>query len=220
MVARLMADNVEGWPHNLELGAWQPGECPKESVHNALGTEIPPGLIELHCNDWPLDIPLIKAIQQRLNQQGLILKRLTTSAPTTLVAAKSMGLNCEIACADRPDFPVEEAELKVHRGTLRAGDHLEVEGSVLVLGDVNPGAKITATKHILIWGRLRGIAHAGCSGNKASRIIALQLRPLQLRIADAVARGPEELPAEGYCEQAELIDGEIRIKSAEPTLPS
>jgi septum site-determining protein MinC len=109
----------------------------------------------------------------------------------------------------------------IHRGTLRSGDHLEAEGTVLVLGDVNPGARVSAGGHVLVWGRLRGVAHAGCRGEQRARIVALQLRPLQLRIASAVARGPEDAPPEGLAEQASLVEGEIiRIDPAEPSWPA
>jgi septum site-determining protein MinC len=60
------------------------------------------------------------------------------------------------------------------------------------------------------------VAHAGSGGDQRARIVALQLRPLQLRIADAVARGPEDLPPAGFCEQAILIQGSIAIEPAEP----
>jgi septum site-determining protein MinC len=63
------------------------------------------------------------------------------------------------------------------------------------------------------------VAHAGCGGDTSARITALQLRPLQLRIAGAVARGPDELPVAGFAEQAELIDGVIAINPASPQWP-
>ena len=118
--------------------------------------------------------------------------------------------------AAEPSTPVP---LKIHQGTLRSGDVLETEGSALVLGDVNPGARVVAGGHVLVWGTLRGVAHAGCHGETGARIVALQLRPLQLRIAAAVARGPEELPPAGYAEQAELVDGVIAINPAAPQWP-
>ncbi|MEY3964182.1 MAG: putative septum site-determining protein MinC, partial [Cyanobacteriota bacterium] len=67
--------------------------------------------------------------------------------------------------------------------------------------------------------RLRGSAHAGCRGDAQARIVALQLRPLQLRIADAVARGPDEAPPAGLAEQAVLSDGAIRLEAASPVWP-
>ena len=72
---------------------------------------------------------------------------------------------------------------------------------------------------MLVWGRLRGVAHAGRHGDASARIVALQLQPLQLRIADAVARGPEERPPQGLAEQARLVEGEIRIEPAPPHWP-
>ena len=87
-----------------------------------------------------------------------------------------------------------------------------------MLGDVNPGARVSAGGDVRVWGRLRGIAHAGQAGNSAARIVALHLRP-QLRIADAVARGPEDLPPAGFSEEALLLDGAIAIRPAEPLWP-
>ena len=66
----------------------------------------------------------------------------------------------------------------------------------MVLGDVNPGAEIVAGGDIIIFGALRGIAHAGASGNEDSVVVALQLQPTQLRISQYIARAPEK-PANG-----------------------
>ncbi len=89
----------------------------------------------------------------------------------------------------------------------------------MLLGDVNPGAMVSAEGSVLVWGRLRGVAHAGREGDASARITALQLRPLQLRIAGAVARGPDDIPPAGLAEQAMLVDGEIRIEPANPVWP-
>ena len=104
----------------------------------------------------------------------------------------------------------------VHQGTLRSGDHFQSDGSLLVVGDVNPGARISAAADVMVWGRLRGVAHAGRDGATEARIVSLHLRPLQLRIADVVARGPEDQPVAGMAEQARLVDGEIVIEPADP----
>ena len=87
---------------------------------------------------------------------------------------------------------------------------------MLLLGDVNPGAKVSAEGDVMVWGRLRGTAHAGKSGNDQAKIVALQLRPLQLRISNKVARGPEEQPQEGFAEEALIESGQIVIKPARP----
>jgi septum site-determining protein MinC len=191
-------------------------------VLHALGADPPQGRVVMEAGPWPLQCNQLQAIAQHLEQAGLQLEELSSSEPSTLVASAAVGLRSE---AEAPGDQEAESlknpdrNLHVHRGTVRAGEHLEVDGAVLVLGDVNPGARISARGDVLIWGRLRGIAHAGCHGARNARIVALQLRPLQLRIADAVARGPEEPPPEGVTEQARLEGDEISISAAQLGVP-
>ncbi len=86
-----------------------------------------------------------------------------------------------------------------HRGTLRGGQALHNLGNLVVIGDVNPGAELVASGDIVVFGALRGVAHAGAQGDRGARVIALELVPTQLRIATAIAtsdtgkkpRGPE-----------------------------
>jgi len=86
-----------------------------------------------------------------------------------------------------------------HRGTLRGGQALHNLGNLVVIGDVNPGAELVASGDIVVFGALRGVAHAGAQGDRSARVIALELAPTQLRIATAIAtsdagtkpRGPE-----------------------------
>lgn len=194
------------------------------------------GPVILEARRWALDARQLEEIEQRLIDRGLTLIGVSAEQPETRVAAAGLGLSCTtpiMAAADastqarvgsvpgasRTSPDSLRQRLQLHRGTLRAGDQLEVEGSVLLLGDVNPGASIRAGGHVLVWGRLRGAAHAGTAGDVEARIVALQLRPLQLRIADAVARGPEGVPPEGLAEEAGLVDGVIQIRPASPGWP-
>jgi len=66
----------------------------------------------------------------------------------------------------------------------------------------------------LIWGKLKGVAHAGATGNQKCRIMALEMQPTQLRIADAVARAPENPPSQYYPEVAYVTPQGIRIARA------
>jgi septum site-determining protein MinC len=75
--------------------------------------------------------------------------------------------------------------------TLRSGQSLKSEGNIVIIGDVNPGSEIIATGDITVWGILGGIAHAGCDGNTYARVRALKMNPIQLRIADILARRPD-----------------------------
>ncbi|GAC1426303.1 MAG: hypothetical protein NVSMB5_20800 [Candidatus Velthaea sp.] len=76
-----------------------------------------------------------------------------------------------------------------HRGTLRGGQALHNLGNIIVIGDVNPGAELIASGDIVVFGSLRGVAHAGAQGDAGARVIALELAPTQLRIATMIAAG-------------------------------
>ena len=182
--------------------------------------KLPCGPVELQAMDWWLPARDLKAMAAHLAAAGLILEGIRSSNLRTRVVGSALGLETPpVSPGDENEPDSANPPLTLHRGTLRSGDHLESDGSVLLLGDVNPGARITAAGHVLVWGRLRGNAHAGHLGNSSAKIVALQLRPLQLRIATAVARGPEGTPPEGLAEQATLVDGEICLEPAEPRWP-
>lgn len=78
-----------------------------------------------------------------------------------------------------------------YKGHLRSGQVLEFERSVIVIGDVNPGASIISKGNIIILGSLRGTAYAGASGKKNCFIVAMDMQPIQLRIADVFARASD-----------------------------
>jgi septum site-determining protein MinC len=214
--------------HRLRLPAPVGAGTALEEVQYGLGSIAVHGPVTLEADDWLLRLPELRALLTQLEMRGLRMVGLRSRRRETLVAASALGLVVEWPGEPERGGPSDLAQaaaatpeqaLTIHRGTLRSGDHLQTEGSVLLLGDVNPGARISACGHVLVWGRLRGVAHAGRWGERGARIIAMQLRPLQLRIAEAVARGPEDLPPEGLAEQARLVDGEIRIEPASPGWP-
>ncbi|HIQ96565.1 MAG TPA: septum site-determining protein MinC [Candidatus Limivivens merdigallinarum] len=75
-----------------------------------------------------------------------------------------------------------------YKGTLRAGQVLETENSIVILGDVNPGANVISKGNIVILGSLRGSAYAGATGNRNCFVAALVMKPIQVRVADKMAR--------------------------------
>lgn len=75
-----------------------------------------------------------------------------------------------------------------YRGTLRSGQVLESDSSVIILGDVNPGAKIISAGNIVILGALKGNVYAGANGDESSFVVALEMNPVQIRIGDTIAR--------------------------------
>jgi len=100
----------------------------------------------------------------------------------------------------------------LHKGTVRSGERISSNGNLCIIGDVNPGAIISAKKNIYVWGKLLGIAFAGKSGNKNASITSLYLNPLQLRIADVIAIGPKDKPKNCYPEIAVIDKQTIIIK--------
>jgi len=98
----------------------------------------------------------------------------------------------------------------LHEGTVRSGDRISSNGNLCIIGDVNPGAIVSAEKNIYVWGKLLGIAFAGKNGNNNSSITSLYLKPLQLRIADVIAIGPEDKPNNSFPEIA-LIDNQTIV---------
>lgn len=81
---------------------------------------------------------------------------------------------------------VATSETKFHKGSLRSGQRIEFEGSLVIIGDVNAGAEVVAGENIVILGVLRGLAHAGAKGNKDAIIEASEIEAVQIRIADKV----------------------------------
>ena len=80
----------------------------------------------------------------------------------------------------------EISETKYYKGSLRSGQKMESEGSIVILGDVNSGAEVIASDNIVILGDLRGLAHAGAKGNKQAIIAAGLVDTVQIRIANIV----------------------------------
>ena len=81
---------------------------------------------------------------------------------------------------------VETSETLFHKGSLRSGQKIEYEGSLVILGDVNAGAEILAGENIVVLGILRGMAHAGAKGNKEAMIAAASIEAPQIRIANII----------------------------------
>ena len=100
----------------------------------------------------------------------------------------------------------------LHQGTVRSGDRISSNGNLCIIGDVNPGAIVSAKKNIYVWGKLLGIAFAGKGGNNNASIASLYLNPLQLRIVDLIAIGPKEKPKNYYPEIAVIDKKSILIK--------
>ena len=99
----------------------------------------------------------------------------------------------------------------VVRRTLRSGSSLRHEGHIIVVGDVNPGAELIAAGDVIVWGKLRGLVHAGALGDSSAIVCALRFEPTQLRIGNSIARMPERHKRKSAPEIALIRDGKIEV---------
>lgn len=118
----------------------------------------------------------------------------------------------------RDDLEILNMQTKYVKQTLRSGQYLSFDGNVIIVGDCHAGSEIQAAGDITVWGKLLGICHAGKNGNKRARIRALNLNPIQIRIADLYTRKPDGVninlkeKRNVICiEEAMVIDDEIKI---------
>ncbi len=177
----------------------------------------PQTLVTMQARDRLLDGSQLSAIAHALKQVDLHLFSIETSRRQTAVAAATSGYSV----IQPPPIPlqnqgintpqIKQGEPLYLKTTLRSGMEVRHDGTIILCGDVNPGGAIIAQGDIIIWGRLRGLAHAGVQSNRASRIFALQLQPTQLRIADVVARAPNTPPQQQQAEIAYIGAEGIRI---------
>jgi septum site-determining protein MinC len=181
---------------------------------------LPNTNVHLVAKDRLLDGRQLQELAETLTQVQLQLTSVSTSRRQTAIAAAGAGYCVEQL---KPETPLS-SQVKVAQSpladalylemTVRSGVEIRHPGTVIILGDINPGGIVVADGDILVWGRLRGVAHAGALGNRESLIMALHMEPTQLRIADAVARAPDKSPAQFYPEVAYTTEKGIRIARA------
>ena len=174
--------------------------------------------VHLITRDRLLDGRQLQEIESLLAEAQLPLKRSYTQRRQTAVAAVTAGYSVEQQSPlSRPGQEEERSvmdEPLYLQTTVRSGTEIRHPGTVVILGDINPGGSVIAEGDIFVWGRLRGLAHAGAGGNEKCRIMALHVQPTQMRIADKVARAPEKPPALYQPEVVYVAEDGIRIAIA------
>ncbi len=107
----------------------------------------------------------------------------------------------------------EAGESLVIRRTIRSGQVISHDGTIVIIGDVNPGAEVIASGDVIVWGKLRGVVHAGAAGDENAIVGALVLAPTQLRIGGQIARAPDgKRPRNAPAEIARVRDGKIFVE--------
>lgn len=137
-------------------------------------------------------------IRDALSERGVTLWAVISTSDITQSAARDLGLARELRGSAQVeaeilplDTELEGDEAVLLERTMRSGNSVQHPGHVIVLGDVNPGAEIIAGGHVIVWGHLRGVVHAGAAGDESAVVCALDLSPTQLRIAGHIALSPE-----------------------------
>tara|TARA_B100000579_G_scaffold113604_1_gene90895 strand:+ start:2598 stop:3272 length:675 start_codon:yes stop_codon:yes gene_type:complete len=179
--------------------------------------------IEIDCKSLSLTCTDISELIEIASAYDCEVIGFSSHSLTTIISSKSLGYSSQFFIQNHSNSAVKKSDTNpnplrthFHEGTVRSGEYLDISGDLFILGDVNPGAIVSAKENIIIWGRLLGIAHAGNKGNSQATISALQIRPVQLRIANKVARGPQEKLQLGLAEQAKMdSSGEIIISPLE-----
>lgn len=156
----------------------------------------------------------IGELSRALETHGVVLSGVLSESLVTQEAARAIGLKTSTSKPRMVNkikpidtFLAGQPAIMIRR-TMRSGFKAAYQGHVVVLGDVNPGAEIIATGCIIVWGHLRGTAHAGAEGDEEAVVCALDLSPMQLRIASSVATSPSD-QEEPKPEIARIKDGQI-----------
>jgi septum site-determining protein MinC len=175
------------------------------------------GRVTLDVGSQELRVAELSALRDQLSERGVSLWAVLSESPVTERTAQNLGLATRISKPRLVNVPAVQEQLpedtaKWVKGPLRSGGRVAYNGNVVVIGDVNSGAEIVAGGSIIVWGRLRGVVHAGAQGDGNAVICALELAPTQLRIAGEIAVSPKK-PGKSQPEVARLEDGNL---TAEP----
>jgi septum site-determining protein MinC len=184
------------------------------------------GTVALQVGERVLSAPDLQRVSELFAQHDMILRTVFTSQPLTEQAAMSLGLrllqapsptdSAPSASSPRPAASaIEQPAVRALEGTrgimirhrVRSGQVVRHTGHVVVIGDVNVGAVISAGGDIVIWGKLSGTVHAGNTGDSQAIVCALEFSPMQLRIAEHIALADESAAAQTTCPEMAFVQG-------------
>ena len=163
------------------------------------GTFFRNGRVTLDVGHRKLERKELNLLRGLFNQWSVQCDALSTSNNITRAAALALGLQLPLLVEKESqpttnletELPDESHDALLVRRTLRSGQIVRYPAAVVVLGDVNPGAEIIAGSDIIVLGALRGLVHAGATGNDDAVVCALTLSATQLRIGNHIAMAPE-----------------------------
>lgn len=205
------------------------GDQPWDEVHQALLEHLDQQAEFLRGARLALDVGnhVLKAadlghLSKEIAERELTLWAVISSSPATERSAQAFGLATRLfkpraePVASKPEPAIQgTGDAILVRRTLRSGASLQHAGHVVVIGDVNPGAEIVARGDVVVWGRLRGMVHAGAEGDEGAVVCALDLSPTQLRIAGQIAVTPKRR-GKPQPEMARLSNGQVVAETWDP----
>ncbi|MHB1420784.1 MAG: septum site-determining protein MinC [Bacillota bacterium] len=137
------------------------------------------------------DNPAVVQVQGPVSQTGERVQFEVIRGKTEDTAAREARPNQRVIKNGKgQSIEYQENTILVQR-TIRSGQSLYYPGNIVIMGDVNPGAEVVAGGNIVVMGWLRGVAHAGATGDEQTMVTAFRLQPTQLRIANHITRAPD-----------------------------
>lgn len=212
---------VKGFREGLLISLWE-GDWP-DLVGNLMAqiderAEFFRGAkLAIDVNERQIRAAEMGELRNQLSDRGITLFAILGKSSTTQAVAESLGLaTTKSVLRENRDglshalFAGEKAILI--QKTLRSGTSVKYPGSVVVDGDVNPGAQVEANGSIYIWGKLRGSVHAGVDGSMDAVVCALDFNPMTLRIANFEKEGPKlKIKLRRPLCKAKIVDGSIKL---------
>jgi septum site-determining protein MinC len=213
----------------ITIGEGSVGQIPWEDLHTILLEHLDDQKEFLRGARLALDVgnQVLKAaelgqLRNEISERQITLWAVLSNSPTTETTAQTLGLATRLS-KPRPELTSSKINTTIQGGedaifiqrTLRSGFSLQYPGHVIVLGDVNPGAEVIASGSVIVWGRMRGLVHAGAEGDEKACVCALDLSPTQLRIAGRIAISPKQ-KAKIQPEIARLINGQVMAELWDP----
>jgi len=171
--------------------------------------------LALDVGNQVLRVAELSTLRDQLSERGISLWAVLSNSPATESTAQILGLATRVHKPRPQELQAakgidDETALWVNK-TLRSGMRIEFASHIIIFGDVNMGAEVIAGGSVIVWGRLRGVVHAGAQGNRDAVVCALDLSPTQLRIANEIAISP----AKGEKSQPEIVrlkDGRLQAE--------
>jgi len=209
----------EGLLITLPDGQWAEARDALVKQIEEQGDFLRGGRLALDVGNQTLGVVELSNLRDMISEKGISLWAVLSNSPKTIQTAQSLGLATRLS-KPAPEREPKAPDTRLHDGeaavvlkkTLRSGYRVEYPGHVVVIGDVNPGAEIVAGGDVVVWGRLRGVVHAGADGDEKASVCALDLSPTQLRIAGQIALAPQRR-GKPQPEAAHLENGRVVAES-------